>query len=131
MIFLNRQTTGGLDLSSWFHCTKISKNYLHIAHTLYLKGDRGYRGSDRMIVGFITTYAISAYHPWCCVFESWSERGVQHYVIKFVSEFRYVSDFLRVLQFPPPITWPPQYNCNIVKSGIKQKSKVKFRYNRK
>ena len=28
-----------------------------------------------------TIYAISAYHHWCCEFESWSERGVQHYVI--------------------------------------------------
>jgi len=54
---------------------------------------RGHRGRDRMIVGFTTTYAISAYHHWCCVFDSRSVRGVQHYVIKFVW----------VLQFPPPI----------------------------
>jgi hypothetical protein len=33
---------------------------------------------------FKTTYAISAYHHWCCEFESRSKRGVQHYVIKFV-----------------------------------------------
>jgi len=38
---------------------------------------------DRMVVGFITTYTISAYHHWCCEFESRSGRGVQHYVIKF------------------------------------------------
>ena len=25
---------------------------------------------DRMVVGFTTTYAISAYHHWCCQFES-------------------------------------------------------------
>ena len=31
---------------------------------------------DRMVVGFITTYAISAYHHWCCEFESRSGRGV-------------------------------------------------------
>jgi uncharacterized membrane protein YuzA (DUF378 family) len=37
-----------------------------------------------MVVGFTTTYAISAYHHWCCEFESQSGRGVQHYVIKFV-----------------------------------------------
>jgi hypothetical protein len=30
-------------------------------------------------------------------------RGVQHYVIKFVSDLRQVGGFLRVLQFPPPI----------------------------
>jgi len=38
-----------------------------------------------MVVWFTTTYAISAYHHWCCESESRSERGVQHYVIKFVS----------------------------------------------
>jgi len=35
---------------------------------------------DRMVVGFTTTYAISAYHHWCCEFESRSGRSVQHYV---------------------------------------------------
>jgi len=39
-----------------------------------------------MVVGFTTTYAISAYQHWCCEFESRSGRGVQHYVIKFVSD---------------------------------------------
>jgi len=33
-----------------------------------------------MAVGITTTYAIIAYHHWCCEFESWSGRGVQHYV---------------------------------------------------
>jgi hypothetical protein len=42
-----------------------------------------YNGTE-MIVGFTTTYAIGAYHHWCCEFESRSGRGVQHYVIKFV-----------------------------------------------
>ena len=36
------------------------------------KGDRC--GRDRMVVGFIT-YVISAYHHWCCEFESQSRRG--------------------------------------------------------
>jgi len=40
---------------------------------------RGRRGRDRMVVGFTTTYAISAYHHWC-QFESRSRWGVQHYV---------------------------------------------------
>ena len=40
-------------------------------------------------------------------------------VIKFVSDMRQVGGFLRVLWFPPPINWPPQYNWNIVESGIK------------
>ena len=32
--------------------------------------------------GFTTTYAISAYHHWCCEFESRWGWSVQHYVIK-------------------------------------------------
>ena len=63
-----------------------------------LKLTKSRRGRDRMVVGFTTTYAISAYHHWC-EFESRSGRGVQHYVIKFVSELRQVGGFLRVLRF--------------------------------
>ena len=64
---------------------------------------RGCRCRDCMVVGFTTTYVISAYHHWCCEFESRSERGVKHYVIKFVSDLRQVGGFPRVLRFPPPI----------------------------
>ena len=60
-------------------------------------------GRDRMVVGFTTTYAISVYHHWCCEFEFRSGRGVQHYVIKFVSDLLQVGGFLLVLRFPPPI----------------------------
>jgi len=63
----------------------------------------GRRSRDRMVVGFTTTYAISVYHHWCCEFEIWSGRGVQHYVIKFVSDLRQGGGFPRVLQFPPAI----------------------------
>ena len=75
-----------------------------------------------MVVGFTTTYAISAYHHWCCEFESRSGRGIQQYVIKFVSDLRQVGGFLRVLLFPPPKNWPPRYNWNIVESGVKHHS---------
>jgi hypothetical protein len=44
--------------------------------------------------------------------------SIPHYVIKFVSDLRQVSGFLRVLRFPPPIK-PQRYNWNIVESGIK------------
>jgi len=64
---------------------------------------RDRHGRDRMVVGFTTTYAISAYHQWCCKFESQSGQGVKHYVIKFVSDLRQVGGFLRVLRFPPRI----------------------------
>jgi len=48
-------------------------------------------------------YAIGAYHHLCWEFKSWSGRGVQHYVIKFVSDLQQVGGFLWVLLFPPPI----------------------------
>jgi len=43
-----------------------------------------------MIVGFITTYAISPFHHKCCEveFRSWEVYLLQHYVIKFVSDMR-------------------------------------------
>jgi len=64
---------------------------------------RSRRGHDRMVVGFTTTYVISAYHHWCCQFESWSGWDVQLYVIKFVSDLLQVDGFLRILRFHPPI----------------------------
>jgi len=47
--------------------------------------------------------STSAYHHWCCEYESRLGRGVQRYVIKFVSDLRQVGGFLRVLRNPPPI----------------------------
>jgi len=40
-----------------------------------------------------------------CKFESHSGKvySMQHYVIKFVSDFRQISGFLLVIQFTPPI----------------------------
>jgi len=69
---------------------------------LFKKVLLGYRCRDGMVVGFTTTYAISAYH-WCYEFKSRSGRSVQHYVIKFISDLRQVSGFFRVLRFPPSI----------------------------
>ena len=82
--------------------------FLWIVHFLlplryYLTLFKGRRGRDRMVVGFTTTYAINVYHQRCCKFESRSGRGVQHYVIKFVSDMRQIGGFLRVLRFPPSI----------------------------
>jgi len=39
-------------------------------------------GRNRMVVGFITTYAISVYLHSCEVY------SINHYVIKFVSDLR-------------------------------------------
>jgi hypothetical protein len=72
-------------------------------YTIQPPYSRGHHGRDRMVVGCTTTYAISAYQHWCCEFESRSGRGVQHYVIKFVSDLRQVSGFLWILRFPSPI----------------------------
>ena len=70
------------------------------------KSGRGRRGRDSMVVGFTTTYAISAYHT--KVVNSNPVHGevysIQHYVIKFVSDWRQVGGFLRVLWFPPTVT---------------------------
>jgi hypothetical protein len=72
---------------------------------LLFDGDR--RGLDRMVVGFtttlpmepvlITTYVVSSNQG------SGEVYSIQHYVIKFVSNLRQVSGFLRVIMFPPPI----------------------------
>jgi hypothetical protein len=64
---------------------------------------KGRRGRDRMVVGFTTTYAISAYHHGCYEFQSRPGQGVQHYVITFISNLRQVGGFLWVLRFPPLI----------------------------
>jgi hypothetical protein len=83
---------------------------------------RGRCGRDRMVVGFPTTYAISAYHYWSYEFESHSGKvySMQHYVIKFVNNLWQVSGFLWVLQFPPPIKLTTMiYNWNIVECGVK------------
>ena len=38
-------------------CKVVMRCYLIFTHLC-----RGHRGRDRMVIGFITTYAISAYH---------------------------------------------------------------------
>jgi hypothetical protein len=53
----------------------------------FRKHSRGCDGRDHMAVGFTTTYAIGAYHHWCCGVDSCSGRGVQHCVKKFVGDF--------------------------------------------
>jgi hypothetical protein len=52
-------------------------------------------------------------------FEARSGRGVQHYVIKFVSHSRQVGDLLRVLRFPPPIKLTATIYQKCCWSGVK------------
>ena len=59
----------------------------------------------RMVVGFSTTCAISAYSHLSCELKSrsWRVYSIQHYVIKFVSDLRQVGGLLLVLRFSSPI----------------------------
>ena len=66
------------------------------------------------------TFHFNSLDHWCCELEYRSGWGVQHYVIKFVSDLRQAGGFLRILRFLPPIeNWPPRYYWNIVDSGVK------------
>jgi len=58
---------------------------------------RGRRGHDCMVVGFTTTYAISACHHQRCELESLSGEvySIQQYEMEFVSELQKVCGFLR------------------------------------
>ena len=75
------------------HSFGIFKLFLKILANLLTPSFSGPHGRNRMVVGFTTTYAISAYHYRCCEVESRSGRGVLHYVIKFVSDLRQVCGF--------------------------------------
>jgi hypothetical protein len=80
-------------------------------------------------LSYHNTYEISAYHHLCCEFESRSGLGVQHYVIKFVSNLQQVGGFLRFLRFHAPIKLTATiYNWNIVESCTKH-HKTKSNHN--
>ena len=80
---------------SCFYATLQSKKMDHII----------LRGLDRMVVGFTTACAISAYHTKVVSLNLVHSEVylIQYYVIKFVSDFWQVCGFIRVLRFPPPI----------------------------
>ena len=81
----------------------------------YLLLLRGRRDRDRMVVGFTTTYAISAYHHYGVI-------STVHYVMRFVSDLRQVGGFLWVPRFPPSIKLTATimaYYWNIVESDVK------------
>ena len=58
-----------------------------------------------MVVGFTTTYVISAYNHYVVSLNPTHGEvySIQLYVIKFVSDLHQVGGFLRVLRFHPPI----------------------------
>ena len=72
----------------------------------------GRSGRDHMVVGFITTYAISAYYHWRCEFESRSGE------VTFNRSMG-LSWYSGFLHKKKKKTWPPRYSWNIVESGVK------------
>ena len=70
-------------------------------HVLFPNEAGGRRGCDRMVVGFTTTCAIGAYHPF-----NGEMYLMQHYVVKCLSVLQQVSGFLR---FPLPIQLTTTY----------------------
>ena len=60
---------------------------------LYVKKDR--RDCDRMIVGFTSTCAVSAYHQYSYEFQPVHGEvySIQHYLMKFVSNLQQVGVF--------------------------------------
>jgi hypothetical protein len=72
----------------------ISQSYNFVLHLWILYDPLVYggrRGGDCMIVWFTTTYAISAYHHWCCESEFRSGRGMHHYVGQWLATVRWFS----------------------------------------
>jgi hypothetical protein len=63
-------------------------------------------GRHRMVVGFLNTYAISAYDHYSSNLVHGEVHLIQHYAIQFFSDLRQICGFLR---------FPPQ---TIVESGV-------------
>ena len=83
--------------SNWtFTSIIVWHSYICCTHLMYCQ-DR--RGRDRMVVGFIITYANSAHHVSSNPVHG-EVYSIQHYVIKSISDLRQVGGFLR---FPPPM----------------------------
>jgi hypothetical protein len=70
-------------------------NYWHyLPHPIvpFFNNRWGCRGRDRMVVGFTTTYAISAYHHWCIWYTISYDRHWEKVSLKMTS---YVSRTIR------------------------------------
>ena len=76
------------------------KSHLLVYYTMKIR--RGRRGRDRMVVIFITTYTISAYHIKVGILNHAHGEmySIQHYVMTFVSYMRQVGGVHRVFLFP-------------------------------
>ena len=79
---------GFLEYKLNYCCLRSNVEYFRITGQIKYWGRCG---RYRMIVGFITTYAISAYHHYCEFESHWGKmHSIQHCVIKFVSDLRQV-----------------------------------------
>ena len=60
-----------------------------------------------MLIAYVYLYKCDVYHIMYIIvyFDERSDTvySIQHYVIKFVSDLRQISEFLRVDRFTPPI----------------------------
>ena len=68
----------------------------------FVRGCHG-RGRDRIVVGFTSTFVISASVPITTNVVSSNSVHGKVFLIKFVSDLRQISSFLVVLRFPPSI----------------------------
>jgi hypothetical protein len=89
-------------------------------------------GRDHMVVGFTTTYAISAYHHWCCKKVRISIRARCTTLCDLISDLRQVGGFLRVL--PVSSTNKTDHHditeilLKVALNTIKQANKLTFPY---
>ena len=79
---------------------------------------------DRMVVRFTATYAISAYHHWCCEFKSWSGQCVQHYVI--VCQWRVTGQWFSL---GPPVSSINKSDCHNKAETLLKHHQNKQKYN--
>jgi hypothetical protein len=68
-----------ISVNSWYQPMIVPKS-----HKAYFQ--RGPFCYENLIFFYINTYAISAYHHWCCEFESRSGRGVHKIVRHNITE---------------------------------------------
>ena len=78
-------------------------------------------GHDRMVVGFTTTCAISAYNHLSSEFEHRSWRGVLDTLCDKICQW-FATGLWLSSGFDHQWNWPPRNNWNIVESGVKHQN---------
>jgi hypothetical protein len=112
--FLLYNLNTSIHVSLYKHVHFVKQNMLHsnrYAHFwkninfFLLISNRGRRGRDGMVVGFIATMQSVPITTKVMSSNLVPEEvySIQHYVIKFVGDLRQIGGFLRGLRCPPPI----------------------------